>query len=335
MRRKIYLRIGGVLLIAVVVTVVVAQTVVVEDSGWTGGILALVLSVVGILVLSGVAVGALLEGLVFSKITKLTEQVRILEGTSTEQERRSLAETLEELQTRHSDLETAYCQLQQLQEASASLGSSLDISDALVQLEEVALGIFDADEVWLLRLEPDRQRLAGMRAFSHHPEGYSRLPAAFGCWGPQASISVEQTTMLRSVLEDDEPVFIDSVTEMSTSEVERLFDGVPPELGGFHSLVAVPLAVDDHPVGVAISASALPTRFTADRRSTILLFAGRVARALENNRLYEKDEVKIQKIKEEYIQKIKEHETLYLSSKRSDNVATGSSSGTCVSGIPA
>ncbi len=150
MRRKIYLRIGGVLLIAVVVTVVVAQTVVVEDSGWTGGILALVLSVVGILVLSGVAVGALLEGLVFSKITKLTEQVRILEGTSTEQERRSLAETLEELQTRHSDLETAYCQLQQLQEASASLGSSLDISDALVQLEEVALGIFDADEVWLL-----------------------------------------------------------------------------------------------------------------------------------------------------------------------------------------
>ena len=286
-RKGAYLLIGGVLLIAAVVTVVIAQAVVVRDDGWTGGILALVLSVVGILVLLGAAVGALLEGLVFSKITKLTERVRTLEDTSIEQERRTLAEALEELQARHSDLETAYCQLQQLQEASASLGSSLDISDALVQLEEVALGLFDADEVWLLRLETDGERLAGMRAFSNHSEGYSRLPAIFGCWGPQASIAVEQTTMLRRVLDEEGSVFIDSVTEMSSTEIERLFDGTPPELGGFHSLAVVPLEVDDRPVGVAIAASALPTRFTEDRRSTIQLFAGRVARALENNRLYE------------------------------------------------
>jgi diguanylate cyclase (GGDEF)-like protein/putative nucleotidyltransferase with HDIG domain len=74
---------------------------------------------------------------------------------------------------------------------------------------------------------------------------------------------------------------------MTSTEIERLFDGVPPDLGGFHSLVVVPLTVDELPVGVAISASALPTRFSEDRRSTIQLFACRVARALENNRIYE------------------------------------------------
>ena len=105
-----------------------------------------------------------------------------------ENESRSSAEALEELQARHSDLETAYCQLQQLQEASASLGNSLDLSDALAQLEEAALGIFDAEEVWLLRLSPEDEQLVGMRAYSEHPEGFSRLPSIFGCWGPQASI---------------------------------------------------------------------------------------------------------------------------------------------------
>jgi diguanylate cyclase (GGDEF)-like protein/putative nucleotidyltransferase with HDIG domain len=286
-RRKIHLLIGAVLLVALIVTIVVAQAVVVDESGWSSGILALVLSLVGILVLAGVAIGALLRSMVFNQIADLTERLQEFEGTSTEQGRQTLAEALEELQTRHSDLETAYCQLQQLQEASASLGSSLDISDALVQLEEVALGLFDADEVWLLRLEPSGERLAGMRAFSNHPEGYSRLPAIFGCWGPQASISVAQTTILRRALEDEEPVFVDSVTEMPSAEVEHLFDGERPDLGGFHSLAVVPLTTDGHPVGLAIAASALPTRFTEDRRSTIQVFAGRVARALENNRLYE------------------------------------------------
>ena len=81
------------------------------------------------------------------------------------------------------------------------LGSSLNISDALAQLEDAALGIFDAEEVWLLRLNPEDEQLVGMRAFSDHPEGFSRLPAVFGCWGPQASIPVHaQGVLMRAAL---------------------------------------------------------------------------------------------------------------------------------------
>lgn len=286
-RRKTYLILGGFLLLAVVAIVVATQALFVRDGGWTGSLVALVLLLVGVVVLLVLAVGVLLQGLVFRNLARSTGRALTLQRVPAEQDGQSLAEALEELQARHSDLETAYCQLQQLQEASASLGSSLDISDALVHLEEVALGLFDADEVWLLRLEADRQRLAGMRAFSNHPEGYSRLPATFGCWGPQASIPAEQMALLSRVLDGEGPVFIESITEMTSSQIDRLFDGTPPDLGGFHSLVVVPLAIDVYPVGVAIAASVLPTRFTDDRKSTIQLFAGRVARALENNRLYE------------------------------------------------
>jgi diguanylate cyclase (GGDEF)-like protein/putative nucleotidyltransferase with HDIG domain len=88
-------------------------------------------------------------------------------------------------------------------------------------------------------------------------------------------------------MEERAPVFIESVTEMVSKEVERLFDGGKPDLGGFHSLAVVPLLADGFPVGLALSGSALPTRFSEDRRSTMLLFATRLARALVNDRVYE------------------------------------------------
>jgi diguanylate cyclase (GGDEF)-like protein/putative nucleotidyltransferase with HDIG domain len=321
LRRKTYLLVGASLLVAAAVTFAVSQAVFVHDGQWTKSILYFALSLVGIVAALGVAECAIMETSMFRKLAKLIKQVQKvgatgehrtpievggkdelallaqkinaglagIENTHAEQEKQSqvLAVALEELQARHSDLETAHCQLQQLQEASASLVGYLDISDALGQLEEVALGIFEADEVWLLRLQADEQQLTGLRAFSDQPEGYSRLPALFGCWGPQASMPVEATALLKTVFRGGGPVFIESVTEIGQTELERLFDGVTPDLGCFHSLAVVPLLADDLPVGLAISASVLPTRFTGDRKSTILLFAGRVARALENNRLYE------------------------------------------------
>ena len=208
-------------------------------------------------------------------------------GEDAESRAQTLAKALEELQARHSDLETAYCQLQQLQEASASLGSSLDLTDALTQLEDAALGIFDAEEVWLLQLDPGAEQLAGMRAFSDHREGLSRLPTAFGCWGPQASIPVEAARLLSLALEDRAPVFIESLTELPPEEVERLFGDEGADLRGFHSLSAVPLIADGFPVGLALAGSALPTKYSEDRKETILKFAARLARALVNNRLYE------------------------------------------------
>ena len=70
-----------------------------------------------------------------------------LEVSRTQQEiqAQSLSSTLEELSGRHHDLRRSHDRLQQLQHVSASLGSSLDIRDALVQLETVALDIFMAD----------------------------------------------------------------------------------------------------------------------------------------------------------------------------------------------
>ncbi len=52
-------------------------------------------------------------------------------------------------------------------------------------------------------------------------------------------------------------------------------------------MALVPLIADDAPLGLAISASRSPREFTADRRSTILLFAGQVAQGLKNTRLLE------------------------------------------------
>ena len=130
---------------------------------------------------------------------KINTSFAELENTRTQQEEqaRSLAEALEELRVRHSDLETAHLRLQQLQEVSASLGGSLEIGDALGQMEDVALGIFEADEVWLLRLQqPDQQQLTGLRAFSTHAEGYARLPRLFGCTGPDGVLSVGASPLL-------------------------------------------------------------------------------------------------------------------------------------------
>jgi diguanylate cyclase (GGDEF)-like protein/putative nucleotidyltransferase with HDIG domain len=268
LRRKTYLVAGAILLAAVAVIVAVAQTIMVGDGSWTGSTVSLVVSLVGLLIVLGVCISAFLERSVFPKVAKLTM-------------------SMEELQRRHSDLESAYCQMQQLQEASASLGSCLEIGDALAQLEEAALGIFDADEVWLLQLNPGQQSLVGMRGFSNHPEGYSRLPGLFGCWGPQATIPVQAKGLLQKAVDDGESIYIESITETASHDLERLFDDTKPDLGGFHSLAAVPLIADGFPVGLAISASVLPTRFSEDRKATIFLFAGRLARALENNRVYE------------------------------------------------
>lgn len=231
---------------------------------------------------------------VFGKTDGQTDRGSVVERESAadsnddaEARAEALAKALEELHARHSDLETAYCQLQQLQDASASLASSLDLSDALSQLEDAALGIFDAEEVWLLQLDPGAEQLVGMRAYSDQAEGVSRLPAAFGCWGPQASIPVEAKRLLSLALEDRTPVFIESVTELPTHEVGRLFGDETPNLGGFHSLSAVPLVADGFPVGIALAGSALPAKYSEDRRETVLKFAARLARALVNNRLYE------------------------------------------------
>jgi diguanylate cyclase (GGDEF)-like protein/putative nucleotidyltransferase with HDIG domain len=320
-RRKTYLPVGATLLVAALAIFSVSQAVFVRDGQWTGDVLAFTLALIGVVVVLGVAVCLILEASIFRKLIKLSAQVQRagsteqdhtpievkgrdelallagkinagfseLQKTRAEQEEQAkvLAEALEELKGRHSELEIAHRHLQQLQEASASLGGSLDISDALGQLEEVALGIFEADEVWLLRLDSDQQQLLGLRAFSNHGEGYAQLPALFGCAGADGVLSVEGSTLLRAVFRGGGPVFVESITEMGQDELDRLFNGVAPDLNGFHSLAVVPLLAEDLPVGLTISASALPTRFTTDKKSTILLFAGQVAQALENNRLYE------------------------------------------------
>ncbi len=288
LRRNVYLLIGVGVLVAAAAVAGVVKGVLVENGAWTGTALGLMFVVIGVLVVAAAAECVAMEALVFRKAARQPQsQLDTATDEDAESRVQSLAKALDELHARHSDLETAYCQLQQLQDASASLGSSLDLSDALTQLEDAALGIFDAEEVWLLQLDPDAEQLVGLRSFSDHPEGVSRIPSAFGCWGPQASIPVASKRLISTVLEERTPVFIESVTELPSREVERLFDGEAPNLGGFHSLSAVPLVADGFPVGLAIAGSALPTKFSEDGKETILKFAARLARALVNHRLYE------------------------------------------------
>ena len=74
---------------------------------------------------------------------------------------------------------------------------------------------------------------------------------------------------------------------MTKEQQRALFGAVLPDLAGFESLALVPLIADDSALGLAISASSTPGEFQADRRSTILLFAGQLAQALKNTRLVE------------------------------------------------
>jgi diguanylate cyclase (GGDEF)-like protein/putative nucleotidyltransferase with HDIG domain len=313
--------VGATMLVAAVAIFAVSQWVFVRDGQWTSSVLYLALGLIVVVLALGVAVCAILEKSVFRRIVKLTEQVQPvgggagdltpitagkrdeisllankinagfseLEKTRTQQEQQALnlAEALEELKIRHGDLERAHLHLQQLQEVSASLGGSLEIEDALGQMREVALSIFEADEVWLLRLLADGQQFGGLRAFSNHEEGYARLPELFGCSSSDGVVSMGTNSMLKAVFEGGEPAFIESVTELGQSERDRLFNGRMPDFNGFHSIAVVPLLAEDLPVGMTISASARPSRFTAERKSTILLFASQVAQALENTRLYE------------------------------------------------
>ena len=99
---------------------------------------------------------------------------------------------------------------------------------------------------------------------------------------------MQAKSILRRALEEREPVFIESVTEMpSELEVERLFDGEKPDLGGFHSLAVVPLVADGFPVGLAISASVSADPVQRGQEVDHPAVRRQVARALENNRLYE------------------------------------------------
>ena len=275
------------------------------------------LGLLGIALIFSVAAASILEWSIFRRIGRLARQVHwakhnggrpvsvTLEGNDeltlvahainrallrmdtirSQQERQaeSLAQTLEELRQQHADLENSHRHLQQLQRASASLTGTLEIKDALKQLEDVALDIFQADELWLLRLEDGR--LEGMRSFSRTATD-ARLPRLFGCDGPTRRLQVGVNRLLDNVLAGN-ALFIDSIGKMSADEQSRLFGGPIPNLGGLCSLAVVPLLVEQQPVGLAVSASVKESQFGEDRRSTIALFASQVAQALKNARLYE------------------------------------------------
>jgi diguanylate cyclase (GGDEF)-like protein/putative nucleotidyltransferase with HDIG domain len=279
------------------------------------------LSLAALVIVFGIVLNQLLERSLFRRLAGITAQVRHikpgkarldpiqtgsrdelgllaetinagfsqLEETRTQQEiqARNLSSTLQELSGRHEDLEKSHIRLQQLQHVSASLGSSLDIREALVQLEAVALDIFEADEIWLLKLRPNQDQLAGLGAFFKQKPGYARLPRLFGCERPEAALPEQLNTLLKTVAKGSDAIFIGSVSGMSKDEQRRLFGATFPDLAGFESLALVPLVADDSCLGLAISASTLAGEFKADRRSTILLFAGQLAQALKNTRLVE------------------------------------------------
>jgi diguanylate cyclase (GGDEF)-like protein len=279
------------------------------------------LSLFALVVVFGIVLNQLLERSLFRRLAGITAQVRHikpgkaklepimaggndelgllaetinagfmqLEVTRTQQEvqAQSLASTLQELNGRHLDLSKSHNRLQQLQHVSASLGSSLDIRDALVQLESVALDIFEADEIWLLKQRPNQDQLVGLGAFFRQKPGYARLPRLFGCERPEAALPEQVNNLLKTVFHGSDAIFIGAAGAMTKEEQRSLFGAVLPDLAGFESLALVPLIADDSALGLAISASSSPGEFQADRRSTILLFAGQLAQALKNTRLVE------------------------------------------------
>lgn len=275
----------------------------------------------GTLIIFGATAVGLLERSVFRRVGRLTSQVRRfrlgqngvvpiglkgndelatlaraigagftrLENTRSQQESqaRTLSQALDELRSRHRDLEKAHRHLQQLQEASVSLSGSLEITDALGQLEHIVLDIFEADEVWLLRLHTSPHQLRGITAFSRKGAGRATLPQLFGCEQEDGILDQQANSLLKAVFSGASALFIESLEGLPDDRQKRLFRGTPAELGGFRSLALVPLQAEGGPIGLIISASVRVSEFPADKRSTILLFASQVAQALKNSRLYE------------------------------------------------
>ena len=280
------------------------------------------LSLAALVIVFGIVLNQLLERSLFRRLAGITAQVRHikpgkakldpiqtggrdelgllaetinagfsqLEATRTQQEiqAKNLSSTLQELSGRHQDLEKSHIRLQQLQHVSASLGSSLDIREALVQLETVALDIFEADEIWLLKLRPNQDQLVGLGAFFKQKPGYARLPRLFGCERPDAALPEQVNTCSRPWPRAPTPSSSVRRAAMSKDEQRRLFGATFPDLAGFESLALVPLVADDSRLGLAISASTVAGEFQADRRSTILLFAGQLAQALKNTRSWKR-----------------------------------------------
>jgi diguanylate cyclase (GGDEF)-like protein len=280
-----------------------------------------ILSLCALVIVFGIVLSQLLERSLFRRLAGITSQVRHikpgrgklqpiatggkdeialladtinagfiqLEATRTQQEiqAKNLSSTLQELNGRHVDLRKSHDRLQQLQLVSASLGGSLDIKDALAQLESIALDIFEADEIWLLKLRPNQDQLVGLGAFFNHKPGYARLPRLFGCERPDAALPEQVNMLLKKVSRGADAIFIGSASSMTKEEQRSLFGAALPDLAGFESLALVPLVADDSALGLAISASTVSGEFHADRRSTILLFAGQLAQALKNTRLVE------------------------------------------------
>jgi sensor domain CHASE-containing protein len=236
------------------------------------------LSLAALVIVFGIVLNQLLERSLFRRLAGITAQVRHikpdnakldpiqtgghdelgllaetinagfsqLEATRTQQEiqAKNLSSTLQELSGRHQDLEKSHIRLQQLQHVSASLGSSLDIREALVQLETVALDIFEADEIWLLTLRPNQDQLAGLGAFFKQKPGYARLPRLFGCERPDAALPEQLNTLFKTVAKGSDAIFIGSASAMSKDEQRRLFGATFPDLAGFESLALVPLVAD-------------------------------------------------------------------------------------------
>jgi diguanylate cyclase (GGDEF)-like protein len=279
------------------------------------------LSLLGVVLVFGLVLGRLLERSLFRRLAGLTAQIKRmkpgqaklepiaaggddelgllaetinagfyqLETTRTQQEiqARSLSSTLEELNGRHQDLKKSHVRLQQLQQVSASLGSNLNIKDALIQLEAVALDIFEADEIWLLRLAPEQDQLVGLGAFFRNKPGHARLPRQFGCDRPDIALPEQVNILLKAVSRGSDAIFIGAASLLTRDQQRELFGSALPDLSDFESLAFVPLVADDSALGLAIAASARPSDFQADRRTTILLFAGQLAQALKNTRLVE------------------------------------------------
>ena len=204
------------------------------------------LSLLALVLVFGLVLNQLLERSLFRRLAGLTAQVRHmrpgrgkltpiavaghdeldllaetinagfsqLETTRTQQESqaRSLVSTLGELEGRHQDLKKAHVRLQQLQHVSASLGSSLEIRDALARIEATALDIFEADEIWLLRSRPDQQQLTGLGAFFREKPGYAKLPRLFGCERPDSGLPQQANRLLRAVFQGSDAIFIGSLS---------------------------------------------------------------------------------------------------------------------------
>jgi len=158
-----------------------------------------------------------------------------------------------------------------LRQATAAVGSSLELDQVLDQILDQVSMVFAADAHSIMLVEGERARFVRWR-------GYDRLSTVEGTW--PIAIPVADTPSFRTMRDSGRP-FIVPDTAAYSGWVRF------PETAWIRSHAGAPIQVRGEVVGFLLASSASPGFFNPSHADPLQAFADSASVAIENARLYE------------------------------------------------